>query len=113
MVVLAAPCLADVDPAADAAVVDRIRIGAPTLPSPRGGGKYNLFELAFDAPVVGAVVLQAKVFLASVTQDQMYLLRLDPLYGRDLLGVNAALEDSGRLCLAGELGIGNLLAVGA
>src|ERR1700736_6259649 len=113
MVVLPPAQLAGVDPAADAAVVNRIWIGAPTLPSPRGGGKYNPLELALDAPVVGAVVLQTQVLLTAIAQDQMYLFRLAPLDGRDLFGVDAALEDSRRLCLAGQLGVGNLVAVGA
>src|ERR1700694_2916853 len=105
--------LADVDPAADTAVVHRIWIGAPTLPSPRGGGKNNLFELAFDAPVVGAIVLQAQVFLSAVAEDTPNLLRLDSLEGGDLFGGDAALEDSRRLRLPGELRVGDLVAIGA
>src|ERR1700694_3290629 len=104
---------ADVDPAADTAVVHRIWIGAPTLPSPRGGGKNNLFELAFDAPVVGAIVLQAQVFLSAVAEDTPNLLRLDSLEGGDLFGGDAALEDSRRLRLPGELRVGDLVAIGA
>src|SRR5205814_2147652 len=110
MVVLATAGLADVDPSADAAVVDRIWIGciAPTLPSPGGGGKDNLFEPALDAPVVGGVVPQSQLFLAAVAKDQPNLLRLDPLHGGDLLGVDAALEDRRCLRLPGELGVGDL-----
>src|SRR6202022_2042002 len=113
VVVLATARFAHVDPAADAAVVGRIWIGAPTLPSPRGGGKNYLFELALHAAVVGAIVLQPQVFLGAVAENQPNLLRLDPLNGSDLLGIDAALEDSRRLCFAGELHVGNLVAIGA
>src|SRR5207247_937156 len=65
------------------------------------------------APVVGGIVLQAQLFLAAVAKDQLDVLRLKPLNGGDLLGVDAALEDSRRLRLPRELGIGNLVAVGA
>src|ERR1700694_1772122 len=43
--------LADVDPAADTAVVHRIWIGAPTPPSPRGGGAKNPVAMTVVAPV--------------------------------------------------------------
>src|SRR5438874_1956843 len=69
VVVLAPARPADVDPAADTAVVDRIWIGPPTLPFPSGGGKDDLFELALYAPVVGCIVLQAQLFLGAVAQD--------------------------------------------
>src|SRR5438067_11206792 len=107
MVVLATAGLADVDPSADTAVVDWIWIGR------HGGGKHRLLELALHAPVVGGIVLQAQLFLAAVAKDQPDVVRLDTLNGGDLLGVDAALEDSRRLRLPGELGVGDLVAVGA
>src|SRR5438105_13196772 len=70
VIVLATARFADVDPAADAAVVDRIWIGPPTLPFPNGRGKNDLFELALHAPVVRRIVLQAQLFLGAVAQDQ-------------------------------------------
>src|SRR6202035_2125242 len=70
VIILPAAKLADVDPSADAAVVDRIGIGldSPTLPSPRGGGKNHVLEAALDASVVRAVVLEAELFLGVVAE---------------------------------------------
>src|SRR5207237_4240609 len=107
MVVLAAASLADVDPAADPAVVNRIWIGR------HGRRKHRLLELALHAPVVGRIVLQPQLFLGAVAKDQRNVLRLNILNGGDLLGVDAALEDSRRLRLPGQLGVGDLVAVGA
>src|SRR5438093_7305149 len=107
MVVLATAGLADVDPAADATMVDRIWI------SHHGRRKHRLLELALYASVVSGIVLQAQLFLAAVAKDQPHVLGLDPLNGGDLLGVDAALEDSRRLRLPGELRVGDLVAVGA
>src|SRR3979411_3102427 len=53
VVVLAPAQLADIDPAADTAVVDRIWIGRHRR------CKDRLLELALDAAVVGAILLQA------------------------------------------------------
>ncbi len=63
MVVLPTAELAHVDPAADAAVVDRIWIGG------RGWPKHGLLELTLDAPVVGPVVLQAQLLLTAIAED--------------------------------------------
>src|SRR5205814_6430903 len=56
---------------------------------------------------------QAQLFLGAVAQDQRDVLRLNTLNGGDLLGVDTALEDSRRLRLPSQLGIGDLIAVGA
>src|SRR5439155_2397170 len=90
-----------------------IWIGPPTLPVPGGGGKNDLFELALNAPVVGRIVLQAQLFLGAVAQDQRDVIRLNTLNGGDLLRVDTALEDSRRPRLPGQLGVGDLVAVGA
>src|SRR5207244_7441234 len=76
-------------------------------------GKNDLFELALHAPVVGRVVLETQLFLGAVAQDQRDVLRLNTLNGGDLLGVDTALEDGRGLRLPGQLGIADLVAVGA
>src|SRR5207244_1121904 len=82
-------------------------------PFRRGAGKNDLVALALYAPVVGRIVLQAQLFLGAVAQDQRDVLRLNTLSDGDLLGVDTALEDSCRLCLPSQLGVGDLVAVGA
>src|ERR1700726_3106191 len=101
VVILPPAQLADIDPSADAAVVDGIGIGldASSLPSPRGGGKNHVLEAALDASVVRAVVLEAELFLGVVAEDQGEVLGIDALEGRQLLAIDAALQDGRRLRL--------------
>ena len=85
MIILPPAQLADVDPSADAAVVDGIGIGLD------GRSQNRLLEPTLDAPVVGAIVLEAELFLGVVAQDESEMLRVDALDGGQLLGVDAAL----------------------
>ena len=95
MIILPPAQLADVDPSADAAVVDGIGIGLDSR------SQNRLLEPALDAPVVGAIVLEAKLFLGVVAEDEGEMLRVDALEGGKLLGVDAALQDGRRFRLAG------------
>src|SRR5207253_3553696 len=54
-----------------------------------------------------------EVLLAAVAQDQAQVLGRDALYGGELLGVDATLQDGRRLGFAGELGVGHLVAIRA
>src|SRR5260370_33941665 len=71
VIVLTATGFADVDPAADAAVIYWIWIGR------HGRREHRLLELALHAPVVGGIVLQAELLLTAVSKDQREAFWLD------------------------------------
>ena len=94
-------------PAAEPAVIDRLGIGVAT-------GLAQLGEEAVaDAAEVGGELGEAEGVLLVGAEDDVDALRLDALSGGEQLAVEAELEDEVGLGAAGELGVGDLIAVGA
>ncbi len=115
IVVRAAPGGTQDAPAADAAVLDGLRVrvawrvcGARVA----AVGGYAGLERGLDRPVVGHVVRDPMpLHLAGATpQRHVHPLRLDALKGRELLHVRTDLEECRSLDVAGELGVHDLVA---
>ncbi len=111
------PAGADLAPAADLAVLDRLRI-CPAR-RVRGSGEPAicldpLFEGRLDHAVVGHVVGDAMGFDGSraATEGDVHPLGRKPLDRGQLLHVRADLQQRGRPDMAGELGVHHLVAPG-
>ncbi len=102
-------------PAADVAVLDRLRVGAGGRVGDRRRGVAaqadGRLELRLHAPVVGHVVVDPELVRGALApaEDDVQVLGLPALDGRQLLDVGADLEDRRRLDVAGELGVGDLV----
>ena len=70
----------------------------------------ELLEPLADAPVVRAELARRERLLRLVPEQHVDVRRLEPLDPRDLLAVEAELEDVGGLRVAGELGVERLVA---
>ena len=114
--------LAAADPGDAAEVVDRVpvrvaerlevadaalRAGERLGPGRRAD---ELLEPLADAPVVRAELARRERLLRLVAEQHVDVRRLEPLDPRDLLAVEAELEDVGGLRVAGELGVERLVA---
>src|SRR5438552_19201633 len=86
-------------------MVDGIRISLDR------GRQDSFLEASFDASVVGAVVLEAQLFLDVVAKDQGEMLRLDPLDGSHLFRIHTTLENCCGLRLPRQLGVSYLVAI--
>ena len=108
VVVLAAPGVAQDPPAADPAMVDRLRIRLrPVLGRRR---EHPLLEPLLGGPVVRGVVREPVRVRRAVAGDHRDRLRRDALESLQEVGVDAHLDDGGGLHASGELGIGDVIA---
>ena len=105
VVVVLAPALAGLVPAAHAAVADGQRVG-DRLVGQRGE------EAGPHGAVVGGHLGGADRGPLLAAEDHVHVLGLGALEAGDLLGVEAELQDGRRLHLAGQLGVLGLVAPG-
>ena len=105
VVVVLAPALAGLVPAAHAAVADGQRVG-DRLVGQRGE------EAGPHGAVVGGHLGGADRGPVLAAEDHVHVLGLGALEAGDLLGVEAELQDGRRLHLAGQLGVLGLVAPG-
>ena len=105
MVVGEAALVAGGAPAADLTVGDRLGVGVGQPVGERGK------EGVADVAEVGGELGEAEGMFLAVAEDDVDALRLDALHGRQQLAVEAELDDEVGLGAAGELGVGDLVAV--
>lgn len=84
---------------------DRLGVG-PGQPVGEGGQ-----EGVADVAEVGGELGEAEGVLLAVAEDDVDLLGLDALRGRQQLAIEAELDDEVGLGAAGQLGVGDLVAV--
>ena len=102
MVVLLPARLAELEEVAERAVLDRKRVCRRRLGD-------ELLEAPADAPVVGVEVGDAERLAGAGAEQHVHPLRWAALDARELLGVEAELEDVVRLRVPRELGVGGLV----
>ena len=93
---------AALEPDADRAVRDRVRVGLRRVGDP-------VEEAAADAPVVGVEVGDAKARALVRAEDDVHAVGQAALDTADLLAVEGELEQEVRLRRAGELRVGDLV----
>ena len=103
VVVLLPPLLAESEEVAEAAVLDRVRVGGRAV---LDGGE----EAAAEAPVEGEVVVGPEALELAGAGDDVHPLRPAALDASDLLGVEAELEDVRGPRVARELRVERLVA---
>ena len=115
VVVVAAALDALGRPAADVAVLDRLRIGRGRRIRGRRLVGHGREEPVARTPVVRHVVVDPEPFHSpgAATEGDVQPVRLDALDPRELVDVRADLEDRACLDVAGELGVGDLVVVRA
>ena len=96
--------VAALGPAAERAVVDRVRVGVA-----RRGGDLGE-EPLLDPAVVGVELREPEAVLLAGAEDDVDPLGLAALEASDLLAVEAELEEEVGLGAAGELRVGDLVA---
>ena len=115
VVVVAAALDALGRPAADVAVLDRLRIGRGRRIRGRRLVGHGREESVAGAPVVRHVVVDPQPLdgPGAATERDVQPLRSDALDPLELVDVRADLEDRARLDVAGELRVGDLVVVRA